>query len=123
MALGNQNQSYGKNQDNNKKLYEPTVYSPVQFKNPTGVDPSELSFSFWNRMLKITISPKLDSKAGDKYDTYDDKNNISIHINHMKARILLQEIAKFLEAADFKVYLGGNIGLPLFSKLDEMIEQ
>jgi len=29
-------------------------------------------------------------------------------------------ISKFIEAAGFKVYLGGNIGIPLFSKLDEM---
>lgn len=31
-------------------------------------------------------------------------------------------IAKFLEQAGKKVYLGGNIGIPLFSKLDEMTE-
>lgn len=29
-------------------------------------------------------------------------------------------IAKFLEEAGYKVWLGGNIGIPLFSKLDEM---
>ncbi len=31
-------------------------------------------------------------------------------------------IAKFLEQAGFKVWIGGNIGVPLFSKLDEIKE-
>ena len=32
-------------------------------------------------------------------------------------------VSKFLKEAGFKVYLGGNIGIPLFSKLDEMTEK
>jgi hypothetical protein len=111
MPLGNQNQNFSnKNQDNNKKNYEPNVYSPVQFKNPNGVDPSELSFAFWNRMLKITISPKKDSKPGDKFDTYDHENNISIHINHVKARILCKEIDEFLKDPDKINSIGINSG-------------
>lgn len=110
MALGNMNQNFNKNQDNNKKNYEPTVYSPVQFKNPNGVDPSELSFSFWNRMLKISIAPKRESKPGDKYDTYDHENNISIHINHMKARILYNEIEEFLKDTNKINSIGINSG-------------
>lgn len=98
MALGNMNKNYNSgNQDNNKKIYDPTVYSPVQFKNPLGVDPSMLSFSYWRSLLKISISPKLDPRPGDTYDTYDHENGISIHINHMKARILYNEINEFLK--------------------------
>lgn len=32
-------------------------------------------------------------------------------------------VSKFLKEAGYKVYLGGNIGIPLFSKLDEMTEK
>lgn len=108
MSLGNQN-SY-RNEDNNKKNYDPTVYSPIQFKNPTGVDPSSLSFSYWRNLLKISISPKQESKPGATYDTYDYKNNISIHINHMKARILAMEIDAFLQDPDKLNNIGINSG-------------
>jgi len=109
MALGNLNQNYNNStEDNNKKNYDPTVYSPIQFKNPNGIDPSMLSFSFWRNMLKISISPKMEPKPGDKYDVYDHKNNISIHINHMKARILYDEIKEFLKDPN-KL---NNVGVP-----------
>lgn len=110
MSLGAQNQNFSKNTDNNKKQYEPTVYSPVQFKNPKGIDPSELSFTFWNRMLKINISPKKDEKPGDKYPTYDHENNISIHINHLKARMLYNEIEEFLKDPNKINSIGINSG-------------
>jgi hypothetical protein len=98
MSLGNFNQNYNNStEDNNKKNYDPTVFSPIQFKNPIGVDPSMISIAFWRGMMKISISPKMDPKPGDKFDTYDHKNNIAIHINHMKARMLYNEISAFME--------------------------
>ena len=50
MALGNY--------DNNKKeQYTPTYYSAYNTGNAEGVDPSSLSYTFFNRMLKLSISP------------------------------------------------------------------
>lgn len=93
MALGN---SYQRG-DNNNKNTDPTIFCPIQFKNQDGVDPSCLSFSYWNKLLKISISPMVEPKPGDAYVSYDHKNNIYIHINYMKARILHDEITEFLK--------------------------
>ena len=51
MALGNYNDN------NNKRYSEPLVYSQFGTSNTEGEDPSALSFSFYNKMLKITITP------------------------------------------------------------------
>ena len=89
MALGN---SY----DNNKKeQYMPVYYSAYNVGNPEGIDPSALSYSFYNRMLKLSISPaKMNS--GDKV-SYDHENAASIWLTHVKARILHDEILKVLK--------------------------
>lgn len=88
MALG---QSY----NNNKNNYSPTVYSNYKFNNGEAtVDPSCLSCSFWNNMLKISIAPKKQT-SGDEI-AFDFDSAISIYLNHTKARILYGEIAKFL---------------------------
>jgi hypothetical protein len=112
MSFKNMNQNYqNSSEDNNKKNYDPTVYSPIQFKNPNGVDPSMISIAFWRGLMKISISPKNEPKPGDKYDTYDHENNIAIHINHMKARILYNEIENFLKDPDKLNSVGVNSGV------------
>ena len=87
MALGNY--------DNNKKeYYTPTYYSQYGTGNEKGVDPSSLSYTFFNRMLKISISPlKLDN--GGKV-AYDHDNADSIWLTHSKARMFYNEIKKVL---------------------------
>ena len=64
MALGN----YNNNDSNQKKGYEPILYSPYNTSNREGVDPSALSYQFYNGLLKISISPM---KAGAKKDDVD----------------------------------------------------
>ena len=88
MALGN-------NYDNNKKeQYMPVYYSAYNTGNAEGIDPSALSYSFYNRMLKLSISPaKMNS--GDKV-TYDHENAAVVWITHTKARLLHDVILKVL---------------------------
>lgn len=87
MALGNY--------DNNKKEeYLPTYYSEYRTGNAEGIDPSSLSYTFFNRMLKISISP-LKMNNGDKI-TYDHDNAASVWLVHTKARILYDQILKVL---------------------------
>ena len=115
MALGDGG-NYSTNQ--NKERKDPTVYSPISFKNPEAkVDPSEISFKFWRNLLGITISPKLERKPGDTYDKYDRENNITIHITHAKARMFRNGILKMLKddsIPDVSVSSGQN-GLITFS--------
>lgn len=88
MALGNY--------DNNKReYYTPVYYSGYGAGNADGVDPSSLSYSFYNRMLKLSISP-LKSKNGDNV-VYDHDNAAVVWITHTKARMLYDQIKKVLK--------------------------
>lgn len=89
MALGN-------NYDNNKKdQYMPVYYSAYNTGNPNGVDPSALNYSFYNRMLKLSISP-VKMNTGDKI-SYDHDNAAVVWITHTKARMLRDEIIKVMK--------------------------
>ena len=90
MALGTR--------DNNREnRYAPTYYSAYSaFNTVSKVDPSRLSFSFWNRMLKVTITPMI-QKQGDGAISWDRSNAISAYLTHTKAQILSREIKAFLK--------------------------
>ena len=96
MALGD-GSNYSN--DNNKKFEDPTVYSPLNFKNPDAdIDPSRLSFSYWKNLLKIIISPKLEQRPGDKFVQYADaKSSGAIFINPAKALMFYHDINTMLE--------------------------
>lgn len=84
--------------DNNRGSMpkRPTVYSPYSMINPTSeVDPSRLSFAFWNKLIKLTISPKL--VTGNDNIEWDKEHAISAHLTHTKAAILANEIRLFLK--------------------------
>lgn len=86
MALGN----YNNNDD--KKFFEPVVYSPYNTSNTDGVDPSALSFQFFRGLLKISISPmKPNAKQGDQ-SIWDHENAAAVYLTHTKARILADEV-------------------------------
>ena len=89
MALGNY--------DNNKKdkQYMPVYYSEYGTGNKDGVDPSALSYTFYGRMLKLSISP-LKMNNGDKV-SYDHENAAIVWLTHTKARMLYNEINKVLK--------------------------
>lgn len=87
MALGNYN-------NNNKNEYLPVYYSQYGAGNKDGIDPSAIGYNFYNRMLKVTISPlKVDS--GDKV-SYDHDNAAVVWLTHTKARMFYDQILKVL---------------------------
>jgi hypothetical protein len=105
MSLGN---SYDNNKRNNT-VYDPTVYSPYKMNNAEGtVDQTCISFSFWNNSLKISISPKKANTGSEGQILFDYDNGISIYLSHSKARILAEEIKKFI--SDPETY--DNSGVP-----------
>lgn len=91
MALGN-------NYDNNKKDFQPTVYSPYRMSNVEGIDPSALGFSFWAGLLKISIAPVI--KSNNDTPSFDYKNAGTAYITHTKAKIFADEIDKFMASPD-----------------------
>jgi hypothetical protein len=91
MALGNSN-SYN---NNGKNQYIPVYYSRYNTANKDGVDPSLLGYTFYNGMLKLTISPAK-PESGDKV-SYDHENAAVAWLTHTKARMLYDQIQKVLK--------------------------
>lgn len=102
MALGN----YNNNDSNQKKGYEPILYSPYNTSNREGVDPSALSYQFYNGLLKISISPMKAGVKKDDVDVWDHENAGAAYLTNVKARLLADEIKYVLNHPD-EVYNGG----------------
>lgn len=89
MSLG----SPDNNKRNEKKL---SLYSPYGGANTESrVDPSRISFGYWNKLLKITITP-MTGRNENGIPSWDKANEISAFLTHKKARIFAAEIRKFL---------------------------
>ena len=103
MALGN-------GDNNNRKYYDPTVYSHYSTSNSEGVDPSALSFQFYNGMLKLIITPmKPNANPNDK-NIWDKDNAVTVWITWFKAKMLYDEIKYVLENPDTCFNGGISIG-------------
>lgn len=90
MALGD---TYNNNE---KKNYSPTVTSGYRFSNPdSNIDKTSLSFSYWNKLLKVSIAPKKETDGNTI--AFDHENAGSVYLSHTKALIFYKEIIKFLE--------------------------
>lgn len=93
--------------NNDKGKYNPTVYSPYRLSNPEStVDPTALGAKYWNGMLTLTISPRKNTTDGSI--AYDSDNAVSIYLTHTKARILHDELLKFVEDPN----QFNNVGVP-----------
>ena len=92
MALG------GNTYDNNRQQpRKPAVNSPFSFANPMSlVDATKLSSSFWNRMLKLTITSRAVT-TNEEEIVWDKEQSISVHLTHIKAALFSREIRKFME--------------------------
>ena len=89
MALG---QTYG----NQQKKVSPSTYSYYKMSNINSkIEPSTVTISYWNGMLKISIAPRKSTQ--DDTVAFDYDNAISIHLSVQKAIIFKNEIAKFME--------------------------
>ena len=90
MALGD---TYNNNE---KKNYSPSVTSAYRYSNPdSNIDKTQLSFSFWNKLLKVSIAPKKQTENDEI--AFDHDNAGSVFLSHTKALILYKEICNFLK--------------------------
>lgn len=90
MALGD---TYNNNE---KKNYSPSVSSGYKFSNPeSNIDKTSLSFSYWKKLLKISIAPKKETE-GDII-SFDYENAGTVYLSHNKAFILYKEVVDFLD--------------------------
>ena len=90
MALGD---TYNNNE---KKNYSPSVTSGYRFSNPeSNVDQTCLTFSFWNKLLKISIAPK--KKTEGDVVAFDYDNAGTVYLTHTKALIMHKEVMKFIK--------------------------
>ena len=85
MALGDVQQ---------KEMYRPSVYG-ISAANPDAkYEKTSLSFSIWKRLLKVTISPKVnDDSLG--YTKFDRENSVSIYLTPDRANVLHAILAEF----------------------------
>lgn len=98
----------------NKRNYSPVVYSQYRMSNTESViDPTNLSTTFTNNMLKISIAPKK-TTAGDNIE-WDHENGISAFLTHTKARMLYNEIETFQANPNAYSNLGVVSGAGLIS--------
>lgn len=112
MSLGDF--SNNSNYNNNKKQYQPKVYSQYKMSNAEStVDATALSTSFWNSMLVLSISPKKDTKDGSI--AFDHENAATIYLSHTKARLLYNEICIFLENPEQYLNVGVSSGSGLIT--------
>lgn len=105
MSLGNNN--YQNN--DKKKAQSAKVFSQYKMSNTESeVDATQLSTTFWNNFIVLSIAPKKQSKY-DRVE-WDHENNISIYLSHTKARMLAKEIEEFLKDPNAHTNLGVNAG-------------
>ena len=103
MSLGN---TYNNNQGSNNKNDSVTVYSNYRMNNAESlIDPTCLAFRFWKQSLCIGIFPR--KQTGNDDVQFDMDNGITIYLSHTKARILKNEIEKFLR--DPVAYNGSGV--------------
>lgn len=90
MALGD---TYNNNE---KKNYSPSVNSGYRFSNPEStIDKTSLSFTYWNKLLKVSIAPRKEIE-GDVI-SFDYDNAGTVYLSHTKAFMLYKEMINFLE--------------------------
>lgn len=105
MALGNNYETFNNNQESIKS---PNIQG-LKFNNSTStVDKTSLKFDFWNNLLKISIAPMKTTQSPDGFPVFDFENAISVHLTHIKARILYNEIIALEQNPDY-----GNVGISL----------
>lgn len=100
MALGQQmfNRKGNYSGSQNQRV---NVISGYRFVNnadkESGMGAAGMSVSFWSDLLKLAIAPMV-SKANVEYPVYDRENEIAVYLTAPKARILANEIHRFIES-------------------------
>lgn len=89
MALGDK---YDNNKKDADKRRSPTVYSKYGFGNKESkLDPTKLSITYWNGLLKLSIAPSIPNTQN-----FDYEKEGAIYLTHIKAKMFIDEIDIFL---------------------------
>ena len=76
--------------NNNKQDDKPTTttYTPISFPNPAStVQPSRLSISYLNKVMTVSIAPRINEGSED-FPRYDADNPVKVYISHNNAKLL-----------------------------------
>lgn len=95
MSLGS---TYNNNQGNGNKytVADTTTYSDYRMNNAEStIDPSCLAPRFWKQSLCLSIYPR--KNTGNDEVAFDTDNGVTIYLSHTKARMLANELRKFIE--------------------------
>lgn len=75
--------------NSNDKQLTNTTYSGASFSNPDSkVFPSRLSISYFNKVMKLTIAPKVENQGNNGYASYDAEHQTYVYISATKAKML-----------------------------------
>ena len=75
--------------DNNANRPTVSVYTPISFTNPDSpFAQSRLSINYFNRMMQISIAPRVPATPNESYPTYSKNGQVSIYITAMQAKML-----------------------------------
>ena len=82
--------------NNNEKQLTNSTYSSIAFANPdSGIMPTRLSISYFNKLMKIGIALRNNVGGNAKFATYDTENQVVVYVSNTKAYILYMLINKF----------------------------
>lgn len=85
----------GRNDNNSQQRKSPVVFSGYSMTNTfSNVDKTKFRPSFWNQMLKLEIIPAI--PTGEDKVNWDYKNAMAAYLTHTKAKIMAEEVKKFL---------------------------
>lgn len=84
--------TYNNNKDQNKDNGV-TTFSYSMMNPESKIDATRLGFKFWKTFLCVNIAPAEESNGEVKYNP---DNGVSVFISHTSARILAEELTKFL---------------------------
>ena len=118
MALGD---SYNNNRQDNVR---PTVYGYSLYNITSERNKSRISFSMWQRTIKISIENMIREAQGSQMAEYDNKNASVIYLTSAKALMLASILEKYQK--DPEAYSGYGIAsaralLTIFREDDEDI--
>lgn len=83
--------------DNNSNRPTVSVYTPISFTNPDSpLSQSRLSINYFNRMMQITIAPRIPPAPNEAYPSYNKDGAVTIFITYTQAKLLHDGFADIL---------------------------
>lgn len=90
-----------KSYNNNDRSPVCTTYSGISFSNPeSSIGQTKISISYFNKVMKVSISARNNNGSNNDYATYDNDNAVVVYVSNIKARILYLLIKKLINEPD-----------------------